>query len=135
MIRLNNELRELEAQEKKEIEAVLASLSNMAAEQAVFLESDYELLSRLDFIFARAALSAHYRCSEPVFNTDGYIQIKDARHPLLPPETVVPITVTLGKDFDLLIVTGPNTGGKTVSLKTVGAVYPDGTERPAYSGL
>lgn len=122
VIRLNNELRELEAQEKKEIEAVLASLSNMAAEQAVFLESDYELLSRLDFIFARAALSAHYRCSEPVFNTDGYIQIKDARHPLLPPETVVPITVTLGKDFDLLIVTGPNTGGKTVSLKQWGSL-------------
>ena len=137
VIRLNNELRELEAQEKKEIEAVLASLSNMAAEQAVLLESDYELLSRLDFIFARAALSAHYRCSEPVFNTDGYIQIKDARHPLLPPETVVPITVTLGKDFDLLIVTGPNTGGKTVSLKTVGLftlMGQSGLHIPAFDG-
>ncbi len=120
VVRLNNELRELEIQEQKEIEAVLASLSAMAAEQALLLESDYEILGRLDFIFARAALSSYYNCSEPRFNTDGYIRIRDARHPLLDAKKAVPITVTLGKDFDLLIVTGPNTGGKTVSLKTVG---------------
>lgn len=137
VIRLNNELRELEAQEKKEIEAVLASLSNLASEQNVYLESDYEILGRLDFIFARAALSAHYKCTEPSFNTKGYLHIKDARHPLLDPKTVVPITVTLGKDFDLLIITGPNTGGKTVSLKTVGLftiMGQCGLHIPAFEG-
>ncbi|MCI8466026.1 MAG: endonuclease MutS2 [Lachnospiraceae bacterium] len=120
VVRLNNELRELEIQERKEMEAVLASLSAMAAEQVLLLESNYELLGRLDFIFARATLSSYYKCSEPVFNTNGYIYIREGRHPLLDAKKAVPITVTLGKDFDLLIVTGPNTGGKTVSLKTVG---------------
>lgn len=120
VVRLNNELRELEIEERKEMEAVLAALSAMAAEWAPLLESNYEILGRLDFIFARAALSSHYDCSEPRFNTDGYIHIRDARHPLLDARKSVPITVTLGRDFDLLIVTGPNTGGKTVSLKTVG---------------
>ncbi len=120
VVRLNNELRELEIEERKEMEAVLAALSAMAAEWAPLLESNYEILGRLDFIFARAALSSHYDCSEPRFNTDGYIHIRDARHPLLDARKAVPITVTLGRDFDLLIVTGPNTGGKTVSLKTVG---------------
>ncbi len=137
VIRLNNELRELEAQEQKEIEAVLAVLSSSAAEQAVYLESDYELLGRLDFIFARAALSAHYKCTEPVFNTEGYLYIKDARHPLLDPRTVVPITAELGKEFDLLIITGPNTGGKTVSLKTVGLftlMGQSGLHIPAFEG-
>ncbi|MCD2493140.1 endonuclease MutS2 [Lacrimispora sp. NSJ-141] len=137
VIRLNNELRELEAQEQKEIEAVLAVLSSSAAEQAVFLESDYELLGRLDFIFARAALSAHYKCTEPSFNTEGYLYIKDARHPLLDSRTVVPITAELGKEFDLLIITGPNTGGKTVSLKTVGLftlMGQSGLHIPAFEG-
>lgn len=120
VVRLNNELRELEIEERKEMEAVLAALSAMAAEWAPLLESNYEILGRLDFIFAKAALSSHYDCSEPRFNTDGYIHIRDARHPLLDARKAVPITVTLGRDFDLLIVTGPNTGGKTVSLKTVG---------------
>ncbi len=120
VIRLNNELRELEAQERKEIEAVLADLSARAAEQSLYLESDYELLGRLDFIFSRASLSDLYSCTEPAFNEEGYIYIRDGRHPLLDPKKTVPITVSLGKDFDLLIVTGPNTGGKTVSLKTVG---------------
>ena len=120
VVRLNNELRELEIEERKEMEAVLAALSAMAAEWVPLLESNYEILGRLDFIFARAALSSHYDCSEPRFNTDGYIHIRDARHPLLDARKAVPITVTLGRDFDLLIVTGPNTGGKTVSLKTVG---------------
>ena len=137
VIRLNNELRELEGEERKEIEAVLASLSAMAAEQTVYLESNYELLGRLDFIFARAALSAHYQGTEPIFNENGYIHIKDARHPLLDAKKVVPITVTLGRDFDLLIVTGPNTGGKTVSLKTVGLftiMGQCGLHIPAFEG-
>ena len=120
VIRLNNELRELEGQERREIEAVLTDLSARAAEQALYLRSDYELLGRLDFIFARAALSELYRCTEPAFNENGYINIREGRHPLLDPKKTVPISVSLGKDFDLLIVTGPNTGGKTVSLKTVG---------------
>ena len=94
-------------------------------------------ISRLDFIFAKAALSRHYKCSEPKFNTDGFIHIKDGRHPLLDPQKVVPITVWLGKDFDLLIITGPNTRGKTVSLKTVGLftlMGQAGLHIPAFDG-
>ena len=120
IVRLNNELRELEIQEQKEIQAVLASLSEQAAPHIDAIRMDMELLGQLDFIFAKAGLSRHYRCSSPVFNDKGYIHIKDGRHPLLDPKTVVPINIWLGKDFDLLVVTGPNTGGKTVSLKTVG---------------
>ena len=120
IIKLNNDLRELEIQEQKEIEAVLAALSNLAAEQAEALKLNFETLSLLDFIFAKAALSRLYRCSEPIFNDNGYINIKKGRHPLLDSKQVVPIDIHLGKDFNLLIVTGPNTGGKTVSLKTVG---------------
>ena len=120
VIRLNNELRELEIQEKKEIEAVLASLSSQAAAQTLYLESDLELLSHLDFVFAKAQLSSYYHCTEPKFNTRGFLRINHGRHPLLDPKKVVPISLELGKDFDLLVVTGPNTGGKTVSLKTVG---------------
>ena len=137
IVRLNNELRELEIQERKEIEAVLASLSVMAAEQIPLLESDYEILGQLDFIFAKAALSSYYKCSEPVFNGDGLIHIKEGRHPLLDPKKAVPITVTLGQDFNLLIVTGPNTGGKTVSLKTVGlftVMGQCGLHIPAFDG-
>lgn len=120
VVRLNNELRELELREQKEIEAVLADLSNQAAEHTELLAVNLAVLSTLDFIFAKAALSRHYRCSEPIFNDKGYINIKKGRHPLLDPKTVVPIDIHLGKDFNLLVVTGPNTGGKTVSLKTVG---------------
>lgn len=137
IVKLNNEIRELEAEEKKEIEAVLAALSNLAAAQGIFLASNYEILGRLDYIFARACLSSHYKCSEPEFNTDGYIHIKDGRHPLLDPKKVVPITVMLGDEFDLLIVTGPNTGGKTVSLKTVGLftiMGQCGLHIPAFDG-
>ena len=120
IVKLNNEIRELEIQEQKEIEAVLASLSNEAAPHIEELRLNMELLAQLDFIFAKAALSRQYRCSAPVFNDKGRIHIKDGRHPLLDPQKVVPINIWLGKNFDLLIVTGPNTGGKTVSLKTVG---------------
>ena len=137
IIQLNNELRELEIQEKKEIEAVLADLSNQAAPYTEELRLNQQLLARLDFIFAKAALSRHYKCSEPQFNTSGYLNIKDGRHPLLDPAKVVPINIWLGKDFDLLIVTGPNTGGKTVSLKTVGLFTlrgQAGLHIPAFDG-
>ena len=120
VIQLNNELRTLEIQEQKEIEAVLADLSGQLMPYTEELAIDLQILTRLDFIFAKAALSRHFKCSEPKFNTEGRIHIKDGRHPLLDPQKVVPITVWLGTDFDLLMVTGPNTGGKTVSLKTVG---------------
>ena len=137
IIQLNNQLRELEAQEKKEIEAVLADLSNQTAPYAQEIRADQDLLAKLDFIFAKAALSRHYRGSEPIFNTDGYLNIKDGRHPLLDPAKVVPINIHLGKDFDLLVVTGPNTGGKTVSLKTVGLftlMGQAGLHIPAFDG-
>ncbi|MCI9361185.1 MAG: endonuclease MutS2 [Hungatella sp.] len=137
IIQLNNELRELEIQEKKEIEAVLADLSNQAAPYTNELRLNQQLLAKLDFIFAKAALSRHFKCSEPKFNTNGYLNIKDGRHPLLDPAKVVPINIHLGKDFDLLIVTGPNTGGKTVSLKTVGLftlMGQAGLHIPAFDG-
>ena len=137
IIRLNNEMRELEMQEQKEIEAVLASLSNQAAPCTEELRMDMELLAQLDFIFAKAGLARHYKCSAPVFNDKGYIHIKDGRHPLLNPQAVVPINVWLGREFDLLIVTGPNTGGKTVSLKTVGLftlMGQSGLHIPAWEG-
>lgn len=137
VIQLNNELRSLEIQEQKEIEAVLADLSNQLSPYTLELELNLQILTRLDFIFAKAALSRHYRCSEPKFNQNGRIHIKDGRHPLLDPQKVVPITVWLGDDFDLLIVTGPNTGGKTVSLKTVGLftlMGQAGLHIPAFDG-
>ncbi len=120
VVKLNNDLRELEIKEKEEIEKVLAQLSQQAAEHAEALEDNVTVLTQLDFIFARAALSRTYSGTEPRFNEKGYINIKKARHPLLDKKKVVPIDITMGKDFKLLIITGPNTGGKTVSLKTVG---------------
>lgn len=120
VVKLNNEIRELELKEQEEIDKILASLSNLAAEQTFFLEQNYRILSELDFIFARALLSKQMRGTQPVFPPEGYIDIKKGRHPLVDPAKVVPIDLHLGKDFSLLVVTGPNTGGKTVSLKTVG---------------
>ena len=137
VIQLNNELRALEIQEKKEIEAILADLSNQVAPYMEEIHLNQQLLTKLDFIFAKAALSRHYKCSEPKFNTDGYLNIKDGRHPLLDPAKVVPINIHLGKTFDLLVVTGPNTGGKTVSLKTVGLftlMGQAGLHIPAFDG-
>ena len=137
VIQLNNELRTLEIQEQKEIEAVLADLSGQLMPYTAELAIDLQILSQLDFIFAKAALSRHFKCSEPKFNTEGRIHIKDGRHPLLDPQKVVPITVWLGTDFDLLMVTGPNTGGKTVSLKTVGLftlMGQAGLHIPAFEG-
>ena len=120
IVKLNNELRELEIQEKREIEFVLAALSSQLMPYTDAILSDLSILAELDFIFAKAALSRHYNCVEPKFNNKRYINIKDGRHPLLNPKQVVPINIWVGDSFDLLIVTGPNTGGKTVSLKTVG---------------
>lgn len=137
VVKLNNELRELEIQEKKEIEAVLAGLSNQAAEFSAVLTQNFHILTTLDFIFAKAMLSRSYKGSAPIFNMDRQIQIKEGRHPLLPAKSVVPIDVWLGKDFDLLVVTGPNTGGKTVSLKTIGLftlMGQAGLHIPAASG-
>ena len=137
VVKLNNELRELEIREQKEIEMVLAALSASLTPYTEALLTDFHVLSRLDFIFAKAALSRHYNCSMPKFNRCGYIHIKDGRHPLLDAKTAVPINIYLGKEFDLLIVTGPNTGGKTVSLKTVGLftlMGQAGLHIPAFEG-
>ena len=120
VVNLNNEYKELQLREQEEIEVILAGLSNLTASYATQLLADYELLTELDFIFARAAFAQTYNGVAPLFNDDGRIHIRKGRHPLLDPKKVVPIDMRLGEDFRLLIVTGPNTGGKTVSLKTVG---------------
>ena len=120
VVKLNNDLRELAAKEKEEIEKILADLSNQCAEYQEELSTNMTVMSHLDFVFAKANLSRSYNGSEPLFNENGYINIKKGRHPLLDKKKVVPIDISIGKDYHLLIVTGPNTGGKTVSLKTVG---------------
>ena len=120
VVNLNNEYKELMLKEKEEIEKILANLSNLTADFSDQIFADYQILSELDFIFAKAAYAQTYNGVAPTFNDDGYLHIKKARHPLLDKKKVVPIDVMLGKKFQLLIVTGPNTGGKTVSLKTVG---------------
>ena len=137
IVKLNNELRELEIQEKREIEFVLAALSSQLMPYTDAILSDLSILAELDFIFAKAALSRLYNCVEPKFNNKRYINIKDGRHPLLNPKQVVPINIWVGDSFDLLIVTGPNTGGKTVSLKTVGLftlMGQSGLHIPAFEG-
>ena len=120
VVKLNNDLQELYAQEQEEIQIILARLSAEAALSISEIRTNYRTLTELDFIFAKGSLALRMNASKPVFNTDGYIHIREGRHPLIEAKKVVPITLTLGKDFDLLIVTGPNTGGKTVSLKTLG---------------
>lgn len=120
IVSLNNQLKELALQEKEEIEVILATLSASCSEHIAALGHNLKLLTQLDFIFAKAGLAIDMNASRPLFNNGHYIQIRKGRHPLLDKKKVVPIDITLGKDFDLLIVTGPNTGGKTVSLKTVG---------------
>lgn len=120
VVKLNNDLKELYAKEQEEIQVILARLS---ADTALYIEeihNNYKLLTDLDFIFARGSLALSMNASRPVLNQEGRIRIREGRHPLLDPRKVVPISVTLGEDFTLLIITGPNTGGKTVSLKTVG---------------
>lgn len=120
VIKLNNDLRELELKEEKEIEVILANLSAMCGEETEALFYNLKLLTKLDFIFAKAQLSRSMNGSEPVFNENGRIFIKKGRHPLLDRKKAVPIDIQLGTDFQVLVITGPNTGGKTVSLKTAG---------------
>lgn len=120
IVKLNNDLKELYGKEQEEIQVILARLSEDVAEHIEEIRTDFAVLSELDFIFAKGLLALSMNASKPIFNENGYIHIREGRHPLLDKRKVVPITVTLGGDFDLLIVTGPNTGGKTVSLKTVG---------------
>ena len=120
VVNLNNELRELFLKEQDEINVILADLSNRVAENANGIRQDYSVLAELDFIFAKAQLAKSYNGVAPIFNEEGRIHIRKGRHPLLDTKKVVPIDVRLGEDFRQLIVTGPNTGGKTVSLKTVG---------------
>ena len=120
VVRLNNELKELALKEREEIEKILATLSQMVSEHTDIIEYNLKTLVTLDFIFAKASLAKHLKASEPLLNKEGIIHIKKGRHPLINPQDVVPIDISLGEDFDMLIITGPNTGGKTVSLKTVG---------------
>lgn len=120
VVNLNNEIKELSLKEKEEIERILAELSARTSEHTEALFENTKTLAVLDFIFAKASLAMDQNATRPVFNTDHIIQIRKGRHPLLDKKKVVPIDIHLGRDFDLLIVTGPNTGGKTVSLKTVG---------------
>lgn len=120
IVNLNNQLKELENQELVEIEKILESLSSQAASELENLIYNFATLTELDFIFARANFARSYKGTEPIFNTDGIIDIKQGRHPLLDPHVVVPVDIKLGENYNLLIVTGPNTGGKTVSLKTLG---------------
>ena len=137
VVRLNNEIRQLEIDEQKEIEAILTALSEQAAENIDALETDLTLLSELDFIFAKAALARDMDAARPSFNNEKRIRIRQGRHPLLDRSKVVPIDLTLGDSFHQLIVTGPNTGGKTVSLKTVGLFQlmgQAGLHIPAFEG-
>lgn len=120
VVKLNNDLKELYAKEQEEIQIILARLSADTADYVDAIRTDYQIMTDLDFLFARGSLALNMNASKPILNTEGRIHIREGRHPLLDKHKVVPITLTLGDTFDLLIVTGPNTGGKTVSLKTVG---------------
>jgi DNA mismatch repair protein MutS2 len=120
IVSLNNQLKELELKEQEEIEIILATLSVQASEHIEALSQNQRIMTSLDFIFAKASLAMEQNATVPIFNNNRYINIRKGRHPLLDKKKVVPIDIYLGKDFDLLIITGPNTGGKTVSLKTVG---------------
>lgn len=137
VVNLNNELKELDNKEQVEIQRILSALSEQVGFEQDSLESNVQILTDLDFIFARAKLAKTYQGTEPIFNTRGYIHIKQGRHPLLDKNTVVPIDITLGDAYTMLIVTGPNTGGKTVSLKTVGLftlMGQSGLHIPAFEG-
>lgn len=120
VVQLNNKLRELKLKEEAEIEKILAMLTALVAEFADPLVSNLEVLAELDFIFAKARLAREWKASLPVMNDRGFLKIKKGRHPLISPEAVVPLDVELGNQFSTIIITGPNTGGKTVTLKTIG---------------
>lgn len=137
IVKLNNTIREYEIKEQEEIQRILADLSNQVGEHLPALYYNMEAIGQLDFIFARAYLAKQMKASQPIFNEDGYINIKKGRHPLIDSKKVVPIDISLGKDYHLLIITGPNTGGKTVSLKTVGLftlMGQAGLHIPAFDG-
>ncbi|MDF2821561.1 MAG: MutS2 family protein [Clostridiales bacterium] len=137
IVKINNEIRELEIKEHAEIEKLLATLSEMVGSQSEALLTNINILIELDFIFAKASFAKSLNASEPIFNNRKYINIKKGRHPLLDQKTVVPIDITLGDKFNMLIITGPNTGGKTVSLKTVGLftlMGQAGLHIPAFDG-
>lgn len=137
VVNLNNELKELATKEEMEIERILAGLSEQVALSRESLEQDVELLTKLDFIFAKAAFARSYDGTEPEFNDRGIVEIKQGRHPLLEKHAVVPVDIRLGEDFTMLIITGPNTGGKTVSLKTLGLftlMGQAGLHIPAFQG-
>ena len=119
-VNANNALRELELKEKKEIERILAELSSEAAAHREDIDRDFRMLVQLDVIFAKARLAYRMRAWEPLMNDQGRVELRNARHPLIDPKTVVPISLHIGKEFDTMIITGPNTGGKTVTLKTIG---------------
>ena len=119
-VNANNALRELELKEKKEIERILSEFSAEAAGYREIICDDFKLLVRLDVIFAKARLAFQMNAWEPIMNEDGKVDLRNARHPLIDPKTVVPVSLRLGADFDTMIITGPNTGGKTVTLKTIG---------------
>ena len=137
VVQLNNKLKELDMKEQAEIEKILQLLSAQAAGCTRDLEENQKILTKLDFIFAKAKYAKEYQGSEPVFNTDGIIDIKQGRHPLLDPKKVVPVHIYVGETFHMLLLTGPNTGGKTVSLKTVGLFQlmgQAGLHIPAFEG-
>ena len=137
VVKLNNDFKELLLKEQQEIEKILSELSEKTAAYADQISGDYDVLVELDFIFAKAILAKEMNAVRPVFNDQRRINIKEGRHPLLDPKKVVPVTVRLGDDFRLLIITGPNTGGKTVSLKTVGLftlMGQAGLHIPAFEG-
>ncbi len=137
VVKLNNELKELYLAEEQEIRVILSKLTLSASIESEALETDYKLLAQLDFVLAKARFSEHIKGNPPEFNEEGYLDLKQARHPLIDSKSAVPISVSLGRDFSMLIVTGPNTGGKTVSLKTVGLLAlmgQAGLHIPALSG-
>lgn len=137
VVELSNELKSLETKEQEEIEKILIDLTNEIAAITEFIKINYEALIKLDVIFARSEFSLKYDCREPRLNNKGYLSLKRARHPLLDKETVVPIDIHLGREFTTLLITGPNTGGKTVALKTVGLfalMAASGLQIPAAEG-
>ena len=137
VVKLNNELKELAIKEQEEIEKVLEALSQMLFNETNELKYNIDTIAEFDFIFARGSLAKSMKASEPKFNNRGYLNVKRARHPLIDAKKVVPIDITLGGDFSMLVITGPNTGGKTVSLKTVGLftlMGQAGLHIPAFDG-
>lgn len=137
VVKLNNDIKELMVREQDAIEVILSQLSSLCNENIEALSENLSILTELDFIFAKAKLSKDLNCCEPEFNNQGIINLKEARHPLIDSKKVVPVNIRLGEDFNLLIVTGPNTGGKTVSLKTTGLLTlmgQAGLHIPAYEG-